>query len=73
MPPRGCRPWAGQLLIGMAPRHPARRATEALLLAEAGATPALPVPTPGYAMLCALVSAGRLGLTGGPPVRPDGR
>ncbi|MEU6092386.1 LysR family transcriptional regulator [Streptomyces sp. NPDC047085] len=48
---------AGQPLISMAPHHAARRAVEALL-AEAGATPALLVPTPGYAVVCALVSAG---------------
>ncbi|MET9446800.1 LysR family transcriptional regulator [Streptomyces cinerochromogenes] len=48
---------AGQPLISMAPHHPARREIEALL-AEAGATPALLVPTPGYAVVCALVSAG---------------
>ncbi|MFE2100743.1 MULTISPECIES: LysR family transcriptional regulator [unclassified Streptomyces] len=48
---------AGQPLISMAPHHPARREVEALL-AEAGATPALLVPTPGYAVVCALASAG---------------
>jgi DNA-binding transcriptional LysR family regulator len=48
---------AGQPLISMAPHHQARRAVEALL-AGAGATPALLVPTPGYAVVCALVSAG---------------
>ncbi|MER6737177.1 LysR family transcriptional regulator [Streptomyces puniciscabiei] len=48
---------AGQPLISMAPHHPARRDIEALL-SEAGATPALLVPTPGYAVVCALVSAG---------------
>ncbi|MEU6671879.1 LysR family transcriptional regulator [Streptomyces sp. NPDC046727] len=48
---------AGQPLISMAPHHPARREIEALL-AGAGATPALLVPTPGYAVVCALVSAG---------------
>ncbi|GAA3029322.1 LysR family transcriptional regulator [Streptomyces glomeratus] len=48
---------AGQPLISMAPRHPARRGVEAAL-AAAGATPAVLVETPGYAVVCALVSAG---------------
>ncbi|MFE0509410.1 LysR family transcriptional regulator [Streptomyces sp. NPDC058964] len=48
---------AGQPLISMAPHHVARREVEALLVA-AGAAPALLVPTPGYAVVCALVSAG---------------
>ncbi|MFB7500461.1 LysR family transcriptional regulator [Streptomyces sp. NPDC056161] len=48
---------AGQPLISMAPDHPARRGVESLL-AAAGATPSVLVPTPGYAVVCALVSAG---------------
>lgn len=41
----------------MAPRHPARQGVEAAL-AAAGATPSVVVETPGYAVVCALVSAG---------------
>jgi DNA-binding transcriptional LysR family regulator len=48
---------AGQPLISMAPDHPARRGVEAAL-ARAGATPAVLVATPVYALVCALVSAG---------------
>jgi DNA-binding transcriptional LysR family regulator len=48
---------AGQPLISMAPGHPARQGVEAVL-ARAGATPSVLVPTPGYALVCALVSAG---------------
>ncbi|MGW6258334.1 LysR family transcriptional regulator [Streptomyces sp. NPDC055085] len=48
---------AGQPLISMAPDHPPRQAVEAAL-ARAGATPAVLVETPGYALVCALVSAG---------------
>ncbi|MEE1670049.1 LysR family transcriptional regulator [Streptomyces sp. WAC07094] len=48
---------AGQPLISMAPRHPARQGVEAAL-AAAGATPSVVVETPGYAVVCALVSAG---------------
>ncbi|GGX68277.1 LysR family transcriptional regulator [Streptomyces fructofermentans] len=48
---------AGQPLISMAPDHPPRQGVEAAL-ARAGATPSVLVPTPGYALVCALVSAG---------------
>ncbi|WP_316759199.1 LysR family transcriptional regulator [Streptomyces herbicida] len=48
---------AGQPLVSMAPELPARQGVEALL-ARAGATPSVLVPTPGYAVVCALVSAG---------------
>ncbi|MFI5677579.1 LysR family transcriptional regulator [Streptomyces cellulosae] len=48
---------AGQPLISMAPDHPARQGVEAAL-ARAGATPSVLVATPGYALVCALVSAG---------------
>ncbi|GAB2851104.1 LysR family transcriptional regulator [Streptomyces deserti] len=48
---------AGQPLISMAPDHPARQGVEAAL-ASAGATPSVVVATPGYALVCALVSAG---------------
>ncbi|MFE2265151.1 LysR family transcriptional regulator [Streptomyces griseosporeus] len=48
---------AGQPLISMAPHLPARRGVESAL-ARAGATPSVRVPTPGYALVCALVSAG---------------
>ncbi|WP_079172996.1 LysR family transcriptional regulator substrate-binding protein [Streptomyces monashensis] len=48
---------AGQPLISVAPRHPARREIEALP-ARSGATPALLVPTPGYTVVCAPASAG---------------
>lgn len=48
---------AGQPLISMAPGHPARHGVKRAL-ARAGATPAVLVETPGYALVCALVSAG---------------
>lgn len=48
---------AEQPLISMAPRHPARQAVEAALAAS-GATASVLVETPGYAVVCALVSAG---------------
>ncbi|PBC65259.1 LysR family transcriptional regulator [Streptomyces sp. Tue6028] len=48
---------AGQPLISMAPNHPPRQGVEAAL-ARAGATPAVLVETPVYALVCALVSAG---------------
>ncbi|MDG4864839.1 LysR family transcriptional regulator, partial [Streptomyces sp. T-3] len=48
---------AGQPLISMAPSHPRRRGVEGVL-AEAGATPSVVVETPGYALVCALASAG---------------
>ncbi|NEC88286.1 LysR family transcriptional regulator [Streptomyces sp. SID12501] len=48
---------AGQPLISMAPNHPPRQGVEAAL-ARAGATPSVLVATPGYALVCALVSAG---------------
>ncbi|AZM51417.1 LysR family transcriptional regulator [Streptomyces sp. WAC 01529] len=48
---------AGQPLISMAPDHPPRLAVERAL-ARAGATPSVVVGTPGYALVCALVSAG---------------
>ncbi|MFF1629731.1 LysR family transcriptional regulator [Streptomyces sp. NPDC058272] len=48
---------AGQPLISMAPDLPARQGVEAAL-ARAGATPSVLVETPGYALVCALVSAG---------------
>ena len=48
---------AGQPLISMAPGHPSRAGVEAAL-ARAGATPSVLVETPGYALVCALVSAG---------------
>ncbi|WP_392970135.1 LysR family transcriptional regulator [Streptomyces sp. LN245] len=48
---------AGQPLISMAPHHPPRQGVEAAL-ARAGATPAVLVETPVYALVCALVSAG---------------
>lgn len=48
---------AGEPLISMAPDHPARREVEAAL-ARAGATPSVRVATPGYALVCALASAG---------------
>ncbi|WP_086558815.1 LysR family transcriptional regulator [Streptomyces africanus] len=48
---------AGQPLISMAPEHPSRQGVEAAL-ARAGASPSVLVPTPGYALVCALVSAG---------------
>ncbi|MEU5999974.1 LysR family transcriptional regulator [Streptomyces sp. NPDC047197] len=48
---------AGQPLISMAPTHPPRQGVESALV-RAGATPAVLVETPGYALACALVSAG---------------
>ncbi|MCQ4207877.1 LysR family transcriptional regulator [Streptomyces longispororuber] len=48
---------AGQPLISMAPTHPPRQGVESAL-ARAGATPSVLVETPGYALVCALVSAG---------------
>ncbi|WP_093802022.1 LysR family transcriptional regulator [Streptomyces sp. Wb2n-11] len=48
---------AGQPLISSAPSHPPRQAVEAAL-AAAGATPAVVCESPGYALVCALVSAG---------------
>lgn len=48
---------AGQPLISMAPDHPARQGVETAL-ARAGAAPSVLVATPGYALVCALVSAG---------------
>ncbi|MFE9458708.1 LysR family transcriptional regulator [Streptomyces californicus] len=48
---------AGRPLISSAPAHPPRRGVE-LALAAAGATPAVVCESPGYALVCALVSAG---------------
>lgn len=48
---------AGRPLISSAPDHPPRRGVERAL-AEAGATPAVVCESPGYALVCALVSAG---------------
>ncbi|MFF2900912.1 LysR family transcriptional regulator [Streptomyces sp. NPDC057966] len=48
---------AGRPLISSAPTHPPRRGVEQAL-AEAGATPAVICESPGYALVCALVSAG---------------
>ncbi|WP_329113928.1 LysR family transcriptional regulator [Streptomyces sp. NBC_01465] len=48
---------AGQPLISSAPAHPPRQGVESAL-AAAGATPAVVCETPGYALVCALVSAG---------------
>ncbi|MEV0492355.1 LysR family transcriptional regulator [Streptomyces atratus] len=48
---------AGRPLISSAPAHPPRRGVENAL-AEAGATPAVVCESPGYALVCALVSAG---------------
>ncbi|MEN8654232.1 LysR family transcriptional regulator [Streptomyces sp. 21So2-11] len=48
---------AGQPLISSAPTHPPRQGVEAAL-AAAGATPAVVCESPGYALVCALVSAG---------------
>ncbi|MFJ1593827.1 LysR family transcriptional regulator [Kitasatospora albolonga] len=48
---------AGRPLISSAPAHPPRRGVEGAL-AEAGATPAVVCESPGYALVCALVSAG---------------
>ncbi|MFF1464426.1 LysR family transcriptional regulator [Streptomyces sp. NPDC058330] len=47
---------AGRPLISSAPGHPPRRGVERAL-AEAGATPAVVCESPGYALVCALVSA----------------
>lgn len=48
---------AGQPLISSAPSHPPRKGVEGAL-ARAGATPAVVCESPGYALVCALVSAG---------------
>ncbi|MEV8022287.1 LysR family transcriptional regulator [Streptomyces sp. NPDC086554] len=48
---------AGQPLISMAPTHPPRHGVESALT-RAGASPSVLVETPGYALVCALVSAG---------------
>ncbi|MGW0562548.1 LysR family transcriptional regulator [Streptomyces sp. NPDC003016] len=48
---------AGQPLISSAPSHPPRQGVEAAL-AAAGATPAVVCESPGYALVCALVSSG---------------
>ncbi|HET6359793.1 LysR family transcriptional regulator [Streptomyces sp.] len=48
---------AGQPLISSAPSHPPRKGVETAL-ARAGATPAVVCESPGYALVCALVSAG---------------
>ncbi len=48
---------AGQPLVSMAPDHPRRRGVEAAL-AAAGAVPSVLMRTPGYAVVCALASAG---------------
>ncbi|MDQ0797724.1 LysR family transcriptional regulator [Streptomyces sp. B1I3] len=48
---------AGRPLISSAPLHPPRRGVERAL-AEAGAAPAVVCESPGYALVCALVSAG---------------
>ncbi|MGW2589675.1 LysR family transcriptional regulator [Streptomyces sp. NPDC001515] len=48
---------AGRPLISSAPGHPPRRGVERAL-AEAGALPAVVCESPGYALVCALVSAG---------------
>jgi DNA-binding transcriptional LysR family regulator len=48
---------AGQPLISSAPSHPPRKGVERAL-ASAGATPAVVCESPGYALVCALVSAG---------------
>ncbi|MFE7328781.1 LysR family transcriptional regulator [Streptomyces sp. NPDC057565] len=48
---------AGRPLISSAPAHPPRRGVENAL-AEVGATPAVVCESPGYALVCALVSAG---------------
>ncbi|MFE5483097.1 LysR family transcriptional regulator [Streptomyces sp. NPDC056527] len=48
---------AGQPLISSAPDHPPRQGVEGAL-ARAGATPSVVCRTPGYALVCALVSAG---------------
>ncbi|WP_433395702.1 LysR family transcriptional regulator [Streptomyces sp. CA-146814] len=48
---------AGRPLISSAPAHPPRRGVESAL-AAAGAAPAVVCESPGYALVCALVSAG---------------
>ncbi|MFD4693582.1 MULTISPECIES: LysR family transcriptional regulator [unclassified Streptomyces] len=48
---------AGRPLISSAPAHPPRQGVERAL-ADAGATPAVVCESPGYALVCALVSAG---------------
>ncbi|MEU9113540.1 LysR family transcriptional regulator [Streptomyces sp. NPDC048483] len=48
---------AGQPLVSMAPTNPNRRAVEAAL-ADAGASVAVRCESPGYGVVCALVSAG---------------
>ncbi|WP_406306269.1 LysR family transcriptional regulator [Streptomyces sp. NBC_00885] len=48
---------AGQPLISSAPSHPPRKGVETAL-ARAGATPAVVCESPGYALVCALVSSG---------------
>lgn len=48
---------AGRPLISSAPTHPPRRGVESALF-EAGARPAVVCESPGYALVCALVSAG---------------
>lgn len=48
---------AGQPLVSSAASHPPRKGVEGAL-ARAGATPAVAVESPGYALVCALVSAG---------------
>ncbi|MFB6776134.1 MULTISPECIES: LysR family transcriptional regulator [unclassified Streptomyces] len=48
---------ADRPLISSAPAHPPRRGVENAL-AEVGATPAVVCESPGYALVCALVSAG---------------
>ncbi|MDQ0945052.1 LysR family transcriptional regulator [Streptomyces sp. V1I1] len=48
---------AGQPLISSAPSHPSRKGVEGAL-AQAGASPAVVCESPGYALVCALVSAG---------------
>ncbi|MEU9860269.1 LysR family transcriptional regulator [Streptomyces sp. NPDC047971] len=48
---------AGQPLISSAPDHPSRRGVEGAL-ARAGVSPSVVCRTPGYALVCALVSAG---------------
>ncbi|MGW8885323.1 LysR family transcriptional regulator [Streptomyces sp. NPDC055749] len=48
---------AGRPLISSAPTHPPRRGVESAL-ADAGATPAVVCESPGYGLVCALVSAG---------------
>ncbi|MET7617182.1 LysR family transcriptional regulator [Streptomyces sp. NPDC005408] len=48
---------AGQPLVSSAPSHPPRKGVETAL-ARAGASPAVVCESPGYALVCALVSAG---------------